>query len=200
MAEAQGDFGGTALSTAWILHIIGIILVLLGIFALWFVYSLENSLSGSTSDVSAWLISSAAGIVGSIASALAYSLWTRPALVAKSSVNAPARLAAVGIFTIVFGALSLPAFYLGGGLLIITGAIYALVAYRAGHKTPTSPAAPVETASTSVSNRVYAPRAAVGEAYPPAIWVRCVHCGKPCDWPSQKACPRCGAALGLTYR
>jgi hypothetical protein len=128
MRQPDGDFGGTALSTAWILHIVGIVLGVAGALVLWVFYQLSLMTDGS---FPAWMLyASAFGIVGAIGTAFAYSLWARPTLGGRKEDEAPPRVGSIGLMTIVCGAFAFPAFYLGGGLLIIAGLIYFVAAWK----------------------------------------------------------------------
>ena len=203
MATAEGDFGGTALSTAWILHIVGITFTIVGIAALWFLYSFADAVAaafgGSEVSVASVLALPTAGCVLAFGSALAYSLWARPTITEGPRERAPGRVAVVGVVTIVAGAFSLPAFILGGVLLVVGGVIYALVAWRVSNSRGRQVAPLPPNLVHAYAGQISVPRSTRGATYPPAVWVRCTRCGKPCLWPDQKTCPRCGLSLEATY-
>jgi hypothetical protein len=203
MATSEGDFGGTALSTAWILHIVGITFTVVGIAALWFLYSFADAVAaafgGSQVSIASVLELPTAGCVVAFGSALAYSLWARPTITEGPRERAPGRVAVVGVVTIVAGAFSLPAFILGGVLLVSGGVIYALVAWRVRNSRGRQAASFPAKLAHPYPGQISVPRSAPGATYPPAVWVRCTQCGKPCLWPDQRICPRCGLSLEATY-
>ena len=191
MSEQGGDTGGTALSTAWILHILGIVFTALGLIVIWFLYSLASAFAiaiGATgANVPAVILIPTVGFVVAFASAFVYAFWARPS-VSSASPSTSRRIVAVGVIVMVAGAAALPAFVLGGVLLIVAGLVYALAPAHFASKVSA-----VGSPSPSKSALPTPPG-----SYTRTVWVRCTNCAKPVEWPSP-SCPRCGDPLS-TYR
>lgn len=117
------EAGGTALSTAWTLNLLGVILAVVGILFLGFLVEISSAEFGTDADLTLLILPIAGAASGTVLAAY-YAGRLRPVL--DLGMGRPSRserlVLTVGL--VASGAAAFLALYIGGALLIVSGILY----------------------------------------------------------------------------